>query len=57
MKTKTYTAGARAAISSIIAHVKRKTKPDSQLNGVVLVLWLKKMDDRYNARPGGLGKK
>lgn len=58
MKSKTYTAGANAEQTAIIAKLRRELKlADSYaVNGENLMLWLLNRDDRYNRKKGGVGK-
>lgn len=60
LRNKTYTAGANAERSAILAHVRRLIKNSG--DGVVkcvlssLSQWLGQRNERYQKRRGGLGK-
>jgi len=55
--SKTYTAGANAERTAIIAKVRRELKKCDGLGiPANLIDWLLARDTRYNKRPGGLGK-
>lgn len=60
MKTRTYTAGANAERTSILAHVRRlnaryeTTPPDDVL--FRLIGWLLKRNERYNRKTRGVGR-
>jgi len=56
------TLGGRAVISAVTAFIRRElkrrelTKEYGFIRGLTLLDFLKTMDERYNKRPGGLGK-
>ena len=66
MNAKTYTGGARAALSAVIATVRRQIKTAEKkgnwlnnravIDGEGLLKWLLDADQRYNKKARGLGK-
>ena len=61
MKPKTYTAGANAERTAIIAKVKRTRNKCEAGSNPRLILdnlldWLSERDSRYNKKKGGVGK-
>lgn len=56
MKTKTYTAGANAERTAILAHVRRINKGTPCFHLITLVGWLLKRAERCNRKKGGLGR-
>lgn len=56
---KWFNLGARAALTIVHRHVRTllKKRYDSIVNGDTLSQWLLDADKRYQAKPGGIGRK
>ncbi len=54
-----YNRGARAALSIVIKHVRQlnRVSVDGRLNCEALKVWLLDADKRYQAKPGGIGRR